>query len=94
MMAYDRPLPVTFTSTSVLLSFCEWSFKAIKIPQIPSDKISWDYWNNMPKFVTNFRAGEKRRLRLGFSLICSRIFPNVRLGFHQAMKARRKCFIS
>ena len=29
-----------------------------------------------------------------FSLICSRILPNVYLGFHQAMKARRTCFIS
>ena len=40
------------------------------------------------------RAGENLPLRLGFSLICSRILPNVRLGFHQAMKARKTCFIS
>ena len=37
----------------------------------------------------NSRAGENARLRLGFSLICSRILPNVRFGFHQAMKARK-----
>ena len=30
-------------------------------------------------------------MRLGFSLICSRILPNIRLGFHQAMKAWRTC---
>ena len=36
----------------------------------------------------------KPRLRLGFSLICSGILPNVCLGFHQAMKARRTYFIS
>ena len=35
-----------------------------------------------------------RWMCLGFLLICSRILPNVRLGFHQAMKARRTCFIS
>ena len=31
---------------------------------------------------------------LWFLLICSRILPNLRLGFHQAMKARKICFIS
>ena len=30
------------------------------------------------------------KLHLGFSLICSRILPSVRLSFHRAMKARRK----
>ena len=34
----------------------------------------------------NSRTGENPRLRLGFSLICSRILPNVRLGFHQAQR--------
>ena len=43
------------------------------------------------KFV---RILEQVKMRLGFSLICSRILPNVRLGFHQVMMARKKCFIS
>ena len=50
--------------------------------------------DNPGKVCENSRAGENPRLRLGFSLICSRILPNVRLGFHQAMKARKTCFIS
>ena len=33
-------------------------------------------------------------LCLGFSRICCRILTNVRLGFYQAIKARRNCFIS
>ena len=37
---------------------------------------------NLGKVYENSRAGENRRLRLGFSLICSRILPNVRLDFH------------
>ena len=44
-------------------------------------------------FNTNTRAGENPRLRQEFSPICYRILPNVRLGFYQAMKARRTCFI-
>ena len=46
------------------------------------------------KFVRISRAGENPKLRLVFSLICFRIFQTVRLGFHQATKARRTCFIS
>ena len=49
---------------------------------------------NLGKVCENSRADENPRLLLGFSLICSRILPNVRLGFHQAMKARKTCFIS
>ena len=49
---------------------------------------------NLGKVCQNSRAGENPRLRLGFQLICSRILPNVRLGFHEAMKARTTCFIS
>ena len=49
---------------------------------------------NLGKVCENSRAGENRKLRLGFSMICSRILPNVRIGFHQAIKAQRKCFIS
>ena len=48
---------------------------------------------NLGKVYENSRAGENPRLRLGFSLSCSRILQNVRLGFHQAMKARKTCFI-
>ena len=46
------------------------------------------------KVWENSRTGENPRQRFGFSLICSRILPNVGLGFHQAMKARKACFIS
>ena len=49
---------------------------------------------SLSKVCENSRAGENPRLRVGFSLICSRILPNVRLGFHQAMKAWRTYFIS
>ena len=35
-----------------------------------------------------------KQVHLGFSLICSRILPNIRLGFHKAMKARTTCFTS
>ena len=51
---------------------------------------SWPV-ENIGKVCENSRAGE---MRLGFSLICSRILPNVCLGFHHAMKARKTCFIS
>ena len=40
-----------------------------------------------------FLSRWKPQLHLGFSLICSQILPNVHLGFHQAMKAQRTCFI-
>ena len=49
---------------------------------------------NLGKVCENSRAGENPQLHLGFLLICSRILPNVRLGFHEAMKARKTCFIS
>ena len=49
---------------------------------------------NLGKFCENSQAGENPRRSRGFSLICSQILPNVRLGFHQAMKARKTCFIS
>ena len=49
---------------------------------------------NLGKVCENSQAGENPRLRLRFSLICSRILPNVRLGFHQSLKARRTRFIS
>ena len=42
---------------------------------------------NLGKVWVNSWAGENTRMHLGFSLISSRILPNVRLGFHQAMKA-------
>ena len=48
---------------------------------------------NLAKICENYRASENPRLCLGFSLICPRILPNVRLSFHQARKARRTCFI-
>ena len=40
---------------------------------------------NLGKDCANYRAGENPRLRLGFSLISSRILPNVRLGFHHTI---------
>ena len=49
---------------------------------------------NLSKVCENSRAGKSLRLRLGFSLICSRILLNVRLSFHQALKARKTCFVS
>ena len=49
---------------------------------------------NLGKVCENSRAGENPRLCLGSSLICSRILPNVRLGFYQAMKAQKTCFYS
>ena len=49
---------------------------------------------NLGKVCENSRAGENLRLRCGFSLICSQILPNIRLGLHQAVKARKTCFIS
>ena len=49
---------------------------------------------NLGKVCENSWAGENPRLRPGFSMICSRILPIVRLGFHQAMKARRTRIIS
>ena len=44
---------------------------------------------NLGKVCENSRADENPWLHLGFSLICSWI-----LGFHQAMKAQKKSFIS
>ena len=49
---------------------------------------------NIGKVCENSQAGENPRLRLGFSLICTRILPNVGLGFYQAIKAGKTCFIS
>ena len=49
---------------------------------------------NLGNVCENSGAGEIPRMRLGFSLICSGILSNVRLGYHQAMKARKTCFIS
>ena len=49
---------------------------------------------NLGKVCENSRAGENSRLHLEFSLICSRILPNICLGFHQAMKAQKTCFNS
>ena len=40
------------------------------------------------------KVWENFQLHLGFSLIWFRILPNVYGGFHQAMKALRKYFIS
>ena len=40
---------------------------------------------NFRKVCEKSGAGENLRLRLGFSLICSRILPKVCRGFHQLM---------
>ena len=51
-----------------------------------------------PTYEEHFMAHQKMkrqaRLCLGFSLVCSRILPNICLSFHQAMKAQKTCFIS
>ena len=49
---------------------------------------------NLGKICENSQAGENPQMHLGFSLICSPILQKVRLGFHQAMKAMKTCFIS
>ena len=46
-------------------------------------------WWKPRKSLRKFSSRWNSRLRLGFLLMCSRILPNVRLGFYQAMKARR-----
>ena len=60
--------------------------------------ILWIFFEINKKYLgkvwENSRAGENPGLCLGFLLICSRIFPNVHLGFHQVMKARKTYFIS
>ena len=45
---------------------------------------------NLSKVCENSRAGENTWIHLRFSLICFQILQNIRLGFHQAMKAWRK----
>ena len=56
-------------------------------------------WHNQKELKTlakfeNSQAGENAQLCLEFSQICSQILPNIHLGFHQAMKAQKTCFIS
>ena len=42
-------------------------------------------WWKLGKVCENSRVCENPRLCLGFSLICSRVLPNVRFGFHEAV---------
>ena len=62
-----------------------------KIKHVISAFIDW--WKPRQS-LWEFSSRWNPRLRLGLSLIYSRILPNVHLGFHLAMKARRTCFIS
>ena len=56
------------------------------VPSLPSE--------NPDNVCENFWAGENPRLRLGFSLIWYQILQNVRINFHQDMKAHGICLIS
>ena len=47
---------------------------------------------NFSKVCENSQVGENPQLSHCY-LICSQILPNICLGFHQAMKAWRTCFI-
>ena len=90
--SFKKEIKVNLRASYIVFLFVKNENNFIKQPNMLSKPSQPG--QKLDKICANSRAGENPRLLLGFSLICSQILPSVRLGFKQAMKARRTCFIS